>query len=111
MRLIQNKINLTAEQRLLDWRESFNVGDFRKASAAYRDLLAVPDDAAAAPLDQVRKEYRQALDSLAESWRKACANQDKVEMERARERAIEIVPEESIARDFLAQTGSCPTKT
>jgi tetratricopeptide (TPR) repeat protein len=110
VQLIQDKIHIATEQRLLDWRTSFTAGDFRKASAGYRDLLSLTDEGGATLLDQARNVYRQALDSLIESWRKACANQDDIEMQKVRQRAIDMIPEESMGRDFLAQTSSCPTQ-
>jgi len=105
--LIQNKLHIAIEARFLDWRKNFQAGEFGKAAAAYRDLLSVTNDADAKPLDEARKEYRLALDSLGESWRKACVNRDELEMAKIRQRGIEIAAEESMSREFLAQTGSC----
>jgi tetratricopeptide (TPR) repeat protein len=107
MELIQDKFRVAAERRVVDWRRGFNAEDYRKASAAYRELMTLNDDYSAKALDEIQNEYRRSLESLARSWMKACADQDEAEMDRIRQRAAEMVPEESIGRDSLARMSAC----
>src|SRR5262249_6288204 len=107
VKLIQEKNRIVAEQQFLDWRKDFTAGDFAGAAADYRTLLSISGEGGATILEQVRNEYQHALASLVDSWRAACRNHDDIEMDRVRQQAIQMVPEETIGREFLAQMGSC----
>ena len=110
VQLIQEKNRVAAEQHLLDWRKNFTAGDFAKAAAAYRDLLSISGEGGTTVLEQVRNEYQKALASFVGSWTEACGKHDGVEMDRVRQQAIQMVPEETVGREFLAQMGSCASK-
>jgi tetratricopeptide (TPR) repeat protein len=87
--LAQNKLELAAGRGLLAWRKDFTAGEFALAARDYRELLSLNSSQA---IEEVRTEYRRALSGLADSWNKACKNDDVAGMEEARRRVDALIP-------------------
>src|SRR5215467_1037807 len=102
--LTQSKLEITAERTLLVWRKDFDAGDFALAARDYRELKSSSN---APALDGIREEYRRLLASMVDSWNKACAKDDSVEMERIRARVNALLPEPTFAEDILGKMKTC----
>jgi tetratricopeptide (TPR) repeat protein len=88
LKLIDNRLKLSIEQRTLDWYTQFRAGDYVHAAESYRQLLVTNfDERAAASLEQVRSEYRKAIVDMGTSWTQACAAHDKPAMDSIRKKA------------------------
>jgi tetratricopeptide (TPR) repeat protein len=109
--LAQNKLELAAGRGLLAWRKDFTAGEFALAARDYRELLSLNSSQA---IEEVRTEYRRALSGLADSWNKACKNDDVAGMEDARRRVDALIPVlledpegPSFAEDIQATMKTC----
>ena len=109
--LAQNKLELAAGRALFAWRKDFTVGEFALAARDYRELLSLNSSQA---IEEVRTEYRRALSGLADSWNKACTNDDVAGMEDARRRVDALIPVllvdpegPSFGEDILATMKTC----
>ena len=109
--LAQNKLELAAGRGLLAWRKDFTAGEFALAARDYRELLSLNSSQA---IEEVRTEYRRALSGLADSWNKACTNDDVAGMEDARRRVDALIPVllvdpegPSFGEDILATMKTC----
>src|SRR5881396_94661 len=97
--LAQNKLELAAGRALFAWRKDFTAGEFALAARDYRELLSLNSSQA---IEEVRTEYRRALSGLADSWNKACTNDDVAAMEKARRRFDALIPDPSFGEDIRA---------
>ncbi len=102
--LAQNKLELAAGRGLLAWRKDFTAGEFALAARDYRELLSLNSSQA---IEEVRTEYRRALSGLADSWNKACTNDDVAAMEKARRRVDALIPDPSFGEDIRATMKTC----
>ena len=109
--LAQNKLELAAGRGLLAWRKDFTAGEFALAARDYRELLSLNSSQA---IEEVRTEYRRALSGLADSWNKACKNDDMAGMEDARRLVDALIPilmvdpeGPSFGEDILATMKTC----
>ena len=109
--LAQNKLELAAGRALFAWRKDFTAGEFALAARDYRELLSLNSSQA---IEEVRTEYRRALSGLADSWNKACTNDDVAGMENARRRVDALIPVllvdpegPSFGEDILATMKTC----
>ena len=102
--LAQNKLELAAGRGLLAWRKDFTAGEFALAARDYRELLSLNSSQA---IEEVRMEYRRALSGLADSWNKACTNDDVAAMEKARRRVDALIPDPSFGEDIRATMKTC----
>ena len=102
--LAQNKLELAAGRGLLAWRKDFTAGEFALAARDYRELLSLNSSQA---IEEVRTEYRRALSGLADSWNKACTNDDVAAMEKARRRVDALIPDPSFGEDIRATIKTC----
>ena len=102
--LAQNKLELAAGRALFAWRKDFTAGEFALAARDYRELLSLNSSQA---IEEVRTEYRRALSGLADSWNKACTNDDVAAMEKARRRVDALIPDPSFGEDIRATIKTC----
>ena len=102
--LAQSKLEVNADRVLLTWRKDFTAGDFAAAARDYRDLSAVSTPQT---MEQVRQDYRQALSTLADSWTKACANDNANVMDEIRQRADALLPEPGFGQEIMERMKTC----
>jgi tetratricopeptide (TPR) repeat protein len=102
--LTQNKLEITADRSLIAFHKDFDAGDYVTASHDYQELVSVSDPKT---INDVRQEYRQALNGLSNSWKRACASGDAPSMEKILTRAKALVPEPEIGEDILATMQGC----
>src|SRR5438876_456699 len=100
----QSELELAAGRGLLAWRKDFTAGEFALAARDYRELLSLNSSQA---IEEVRTEYRRALSGLADSWNKACTNDDVAAMEKARRRVDALIPDPSFGEDIRATMKTC----
>jgi len=102
--LAQSKLEVAADRVLLAWRKDFSAGDFAAAARDYRNLApaSTPET-----IEQVRQEYRQALSVLADSWTRACANDDSNAMDAIHQRATALLPEPGFGQDIMGKMTTC----
>jgi tetratricopeptide (TPR) repeat protein len=102
--LTERKLEVNADRALLAWRKDFAAGDYAQAALDYRELVSL---SRAETVDDVRKEYRQALNRLVDAWNRACATDDNVTMKDVRERINQLIPEPSFANDIVGRMTTC----
>jgi tetratricopeptide (TPR) repeat protein len=108
--LTENKLRLSADRLVLEWRLLFEGREFPRAASKYHELEAANLEGVATPaLDQIRSEYRKVLSTMAESWTRACSISDVLARETSRQ-AREMLPNPSIGEDILAGMSACPVK-
>jgi hypothetical protein len=102
--LAQSKLEVAADRALLAWRKDFNAGDFASAARDYRELtsLSKPET-----MEEIHRDYRQALSNLVDSWNRACASDDAAAMESVRLQVDALLPEPSFGQDILAGMKMC----
>jgi tetratricopeptide (TPR) repeat protein len=106
--LTQTKVQLAVDRLVLEWRKHFDAREFAQAIASYRQLESANlADKGTAAIDQIRTEYRKSVSAIADGWRRSCSDRQAVTPDAAREQATLMLPDLSIARDILAQIGSC----
>jgi len=106
--LAQNKLQLTVDRLLLDWRKRFEAGEFSEAAAVYRQIRSPELAEKSAPaLELTIAEYRQHASTVVHKWKANCSadvsglSLDTVEQVNA------ILPDPSIARDILEEIKPC----
>jgi len=102
--LAQSKLEVVADRALLAWRKDFNAGDFAAAARDYRELTSLSKTDT---MEEIHKEYRQALTNLVDSWNRACASDDAATMEAVRLQVNAVLPDPSFGQDILARMKTC----
>jgi len=109
--LVQSKLRLSADQKLLEWRKNFEAGDVSQAAVDYRELINSNFEGAADPaIEQIRSEYRKAVLASKRAWDSACRTQNTAGMERLRRNAGLMLPDPDIGKDLIDQMAACSPK-
>jgi tetratricopeptide (TPR) repeat protein len=109
--LLQAKLRLASDQKLLEWRKNFEARDFSQAAARYRELVTLNVEGAAGPaLEQIRTEYRKSVAVSKLEWDAACRSRNTVGMERLRRDTGLMLPDPAIAQDLTDQMATCSPK-
>jgi tetratricopeptide (TPR) repeat protein len=109
--LIQARLRLAVDQKLVEWRKNFEGRDFSQAVARYRELIALNVEGAADPaILQIRTEYRKAIAASKQEWDVACRSRNTVSMDRLRQDAGRMLPDPAIAQDLVDQMSGCSPK-
>jgi tetratricopeptide (TPR) repeat protein len=109
--LAEDKIKLTVDRLVFDWRKSFEAHEFPKAAALYRDLESLNiDGKATVALEQGRGEYRKAVTAAVETWSQSCTGSAPVSLDALRQQTKDLLPNEAIAADILANLTPCAPK-
>jgi tetratricopeptide (TPR) repeat protein len=106
--LLQAKLRLAADQKLLEWRKNFEARDLNEAAARYRELVTLNVEGAAdAALEQIRAEYRKAIAASKQEWNLACRSRNTAGMDRLRRDAGLMLPDPAIGQDLMDQMATC----
>ena len=108
VQLTLDKLRLAADQLFLEWRQNFEAKQFGLAAAIFHQLQSANIEGHATnSLNQAVTLYRQAVSGMVAAWKQACTSGALIEMENARSRASELLPDSTIAGDLLAQMQTC----
>jgi tetratricopeptide (TPR) repeat protein len=106
--LIQAKLRLAADQKLVEWRKNFEGRDFSQAAARYRELITLNVEGAADPaILQIRTEYRKAIAASKQEWDAACRSRNTVGMDRLRRDTRLMLADPADGQDLIDQMASC----
>jgi hypothetical protein len=106
--LADNKIRLTVDQSLLEWRKHFEAREFPQAAADYRKLDSTNVEGKAnSALDEIRTQYRKNVSSRVESWKQSCSTNTNVSLDAFRKETNEFLPDAAIAADLLSGLSPC----
>lgn len=109
--LSEEKLRVAIDQKLFDWRRSFDNGEMAPAATLYKQLLSMNvDGMAAKAIDEIQGDYRKALTASLDNWNRACQSGDTTGMARARTEASDKLPDPSIGQDVLTQMTTCNVK-
>ncbi len=109
--LIKAKLRIAADQKLLEWRKSFQAGELVQAAAQYRQLITVNVEGASDPaIEEIRNEYRKSVSASKVAWDAACSSRNTVAMDRLRRDAEQILPDPAIGQDLMDQMATCSAK-
>jgi hypothetical protein len=111
--LTQNKLQLTVDRLVLDWRKSFDAKEFPQAIAVYRQLASPSlGDKSPTAIAQIRSEYRKSVSGMADVWKQNCTARLGQSLDVARRaQASAILPDPSIASDIIGQMTPCVVET
>jgi hypothetical protein len=105
--LIGMRRQVSVQRIFSEWQKYFTAGDFAKASAGYGQLESLDDADSKAFLKEIELDYRKAVLSLVEAWKRACTAADVNAMHELRAQALALLPNPSIGEDLLQQMTTC----
>jgi tetratricopeptide (TPR) repeat protein len=109
--LIQAKLRMAVDEKLVEWRKDFQFGDFIQAAVRYRELVTLNVEGAAdRALEQIHTEYRKAVAAWKPEWDAACRSRNTVDMDRLTRDARLMLPDPAIAQDLTDQMATCSLK-
>ena len=105
--LADAKMTIATEQMLLDWRKHFAAHEFPQAASVYRRLESSNIEGARPGLEQIRAEYRKAVQLKVESWNQSCSTRTPAALDTLRQETRELLPDPSLAGDLVSRLVPC----
>ena len=109
--LSEEKLRVAIDQKVFDWRKSFDNGEIAPAATLYKQLLSMNvDGMAAKAINEIQTDYLKALAASLDNWNRACQSGDTLGMARMRTEASTKLPDASLGQEVLAKMNSCTVK-
>ena len=107
LELTESKLQVAGDRVLLDWQKNFQAKEYKQAGAVYRQIASFNDASTAETLNMMRAEYRRVLDSLVESYNRACSGGDTVKGSQIRDQITDVTPDSSLGSDIRSKMVPC----
>jgi tetratricopeptide (TPR) repeat protein len=108
--LAQSKLQINADRLYIQWQKNFDSHEYSQAATDYRRLASFTDESNSQMVVQAKTEYRKTLQSMVDSFNKACMMGDAAGMNTIRGQMTELLPDPSFGADIREKMTTC-TKT
>jgi tetratricopeptide (TPR) repeat protein len=105
--LTEGQLQIAEDRLVLQWQKKFEAKDYKAAASDYRQVVALGDSGNPQTITRITQEYRKAMTSLVDTWKRTCAGGDSSGMSQIRSQVTEMVPEPTFADDLQSQIRFC----